>query len=112
MIAGYDDWVATRDPKARAIPLRELIALLEQLDGASGVEKARLARDLAKTSGPTIVTLKAVGDEGIWQATQAGQTYIEVMEALGYRSRSRISDAVMAHNRRRRGELDVVRSDE
>lgn len=104
-IAGYDGRVATRDPKAKAIPLRELIALLEQLDAATGLEKARLARELASTGGPTIVTLKAVGDEGIWQATQSGMTYEQAREALVYAHRTRISDAVMRHNRRRRGEL-------
>jgi hypothetical protein len=97
--------VATRDPKAKAIPLRELIARLEELDAATGLERTRLARELASTGGPTIVTLKAVGDEGIWQATQSGLTYDQVREALGYGSRSRVSDAVMRQNRRRRGQL-------
>jgi len=105
VIAGYDGRVATRDRKAKPIPLRELIARLEELDAATGLERTRLARELASTGGPTIVTLKAAGDEGIWQATQSGLTYEQVREELGYAQRSRVSDAVMAHNRRRRGEV-------
>lgn len=103
-IAGYDVPVTTRDRKAQAIPLRDLIGKLEELDAAQGLERARLARELASTGGPTIVTLKAAGDEGIWQATQSGMTYEQVRDALGYGSRSRVSDAVLAHNRRRRAQ--------
>lgn len=99
--------MATRDPKAKSIPLDELIERLTALKNATGVERARLARELSATSGPTIVSIKAAGDEGLWQATRPrGElTYDEAAAALGYGSQQRVSDAVSSHLRRRRGEI-------
>lgn len=98
--------MATRDPKAKPIPVDALIALIKQLKRAKGKEKVRLARLLASTAGPAIVTFSALGDEGVWQEKQAsGKTYDELAVELGYGSRSRVTDAVSRHNRRQRGEL-------
>lgn len=92
------------EPKAKPIPLPDLIARLTELDGLSGVERAKLARELAATSGPTIVSIRAAGDEGVWQATRGAATYDEVAAdiGLGPNSRSKVADAVSRHNARRR----------
>lgn len=98
--------MASRDPKAKPIPLSELIELLKELDRLEGVEKARLARRLAGTAGPTLVTLSAAGDEGMWQAKQAsGVTYAQLAQELDYKSIIRVSDAVSRHKRRLSGDL-------
>jgi len=98
--------MASRDPKAKPIPLRELIKLLQQLDRLEGVERARLARRLAKTDGPTLVTLSAEADKGLYQAKQkAGVTYAQLTKELEYGSISRVSDAVGRHKRRLSGDL-------
>lgn len=98
--------MASRDPKAKPIPLPELIKLFKQLDHLKGAEKAALARRLSSTDGPTLVTLSAEGDKGMWQAKQEpGVTYEQLKTQLGYRSISAVSDAVGRHRRRMRGDL-------
>lgn len=94
----------TREPKAKPIPLRELIARLVELDGLAGAARAKLARELSSTAGPTIVSIRAAGDEGVWQATRGAATYDEVVAELGLgpNSRSKVADAVSRHNARRR----------
>jgi len=106
-IAVYADAVATRDPKvARAIPLMELIGLMLELSRARGVDRVELARRLSDLKGPTLATLKAAGDEGVVQAlAKSGLSDRELAAKLGYRSRSGVTDAVLRHNRRLRGEL-------
>lgn len=99
--------MATRDPKvARAIPLKELLALMRELDRARGIRRVELARQLADLKGPTVATLKAVGDEGVVQAlAKSGLSDRELATRLGYKSRSGVTDAVSRHRRRLAGEL-------
>lgn len=103
--------MATRDRKTKALPFGELMARLRELEEAlergDDLAVAKLARELADTEGPLLVTLQAVGDAAIWRRTRrpGGMTYDEIMRELRYGSRTRISDAVRRHNRRLRGEL-------
>lgn len=98
--------MATRDPKTKPIPLDELIAMIKKLKRLKGAEKMQLARHLSDPKGPTVVTLSAIGDEGMWEEKQSsGLTYDELADKLGYGSRARVTDAVSRHNRRLRGEL-------
>jgi hypothetical protein len=99
--------MATRDPKvARAIPLKDLIALMRELAWAHGIRRVELARHLSDLKGPTVATLKAAGDEGIVQAlAKSGLSDRELAAKLGYKSRSAVTDAVSRHRRRLAGEL-------
>ena len=49
--------------------VRDLIARLEQLDAAHGVERTRLADALLQSANDTLVL---EGDRGVWQATRPG----------------------------------------
>lgn len=93
--------MGTRPPKALPIPIEELIDRLRQLAGATGVERAKLAAELSSTGGPTIVSIRAARDMGIWEATRQ-MSYEQVMAELDLRSRSNVSDAVTRHNRVRK----------
>jgi hypothetical protein len=84
----------------------ELIGLMLKLSRARGINRVELARELADLKGPTLATLKAAGDEGVVQAlAKSGLTARELAGTLGYKSRSGVTDAVLRHNRRLRGEL-------
>lgn len=100
-IVGYASRVGTRPPKAQAIPIEELIDRLQRLADATGVERARLAAELSSTGGPTIVSIRAARDMGIWEATRQ-LSYVEVMAELDLKSKANISDAVTRHNRARK----------
>lgn len=93
--------MGTRPPKAAVISIEELIERLQRLAEASGVERARLAAELSSTAGPTIVSIRAARDMGIWEATRE-LSYLEVMAALELKSKTNISDAVTRHNRVRK----------
>lgn len=95
--------MGTKPPKARPIPIEELIGRLQQLVNATGVERARLAAELSSTSGPTIVSIRAARDMGIWEATRQ-LSYVEVMAELELKSKANISDAVTRHNRVRKAD--------
>lgn len=101
--------MATRDPQsAKAIPLQELIDLLVSLERESlpGVDAVKLARWLASKDGPTTTTLKAAGDAATVRALrETGLTAEALAVKLGYSHRARVTDAVLRHNRRSRGEL-------
>ncbi len=93
--------MGTKPPKAQPIPIEELITRLQQLADATGVERARLAAELSSTAGPTIVSIRAARDRGIWEATRQ-MSYLEVMAELELKSKANISDAVTRHNRARK----------
>jgi len=105
----YTVRVATRDPQtAKAMPLRQLIELLDRLDrgGLTGVEAVKAARQLAARTGPMQTTLQAVGDAAVARAkAETGWTQERLATELGYGSRARITDALKRHKRRLRGEL-------
>lgn len=85
----------TGDP----IPLPELIARLQELDAARGIERARLARrgNLAAIAQKTIAN---AGDEGMWQAKRGGMSYKEIMAEMGYTDDGPVGRAITDHNRR------------
>jgi hypothetical protein len=89
---------------AKPVPPEDLVAMFQQLLTLEGVELAKLARKLAKTDGPTMATLRVLGDKGTWEATRTA-SYLEVARELGHAQEKKVGEAVTRHNKRRRGEL-------
>lgn len=66
--------------QSAAVEVGELIAKLQELDAAKGVERTRLADGLLQVANDTLV---AEGDKGVWQATRPGNgTRAQAAEAL------------------------------
>lgn len=102
----YTDAMPKRGARAQRIPLAELIELMRQLEQATGADRVRLARRLAGLDGPCLVTIQAVGDEGVVQAKAAWSgTEAALARELGYASRSGVTDAVRRHRERLAGRL-------